>query len=729
MANQENLPAKNIARDIAVHIGQRGSLVMRGLLAVRANNMPALSNDDDAIYRKARDAYNRITDDGNKHGWGEIWSAEELSELKAAFEVFQRLADRNYGKAYFPLSRFYSGYQSIPENKERCKHFGKLAFDWCFDNQFQNDPEIWNDLGSLYLVGDGIEINYELAYYWFKRAADANDASGMFNLCRMYESGDGVKQNYDKALDWQFKAARGGHIAAQYGLGRQYEHDKVGVEGDFYCETQAFYWYLQAAESGQPAATQVISRLSWGDYDFPEGDNLAYDWYRKQALAGHVWAQWFLAKACRYAGGIEQDNKEAAIWYRMVANSGHAEAQYELARLLAENGEDASEYWLKCSSDLGYGPAQLAYADFVEDVEEATQLINAAFDWHKWQAETGDPARQYDYAWLLFDDHFAPHGNSGDGWRWLKASAKQDYRPACRLLGHKYLRLSASDHSTQQAIFWLTRAADLGDASACESLGDLYLLGHSDALYGSKNQLPDKRVEPNKATAIEWYERGIASRSPMGDRPIAFKLGEQYLLGENLDQDLGLAEKWLMHSATAGYGSAQDLLGNEYLSGARLKPDTSAAIHWLELAGKSSVAVRLKLAEIYLDGIVVGKDFERAIILLTSDPDCTGHMNRQMSLVTKKCFDGRFSVAEEQKAVAWLGQMANIVMEKAHNAGARFVKIPYFHLAELYELGLGIEQDMSMAIHWYRKSAEQGGRQAQKRLHELGIDWNSPDAS
>ncbi len=127
---------------------------MRGLVAVQESKALALAKTDDALYRQARDAYNRITGYGNKHGVGNIWAADELAELKAAFETFRRLADRQYGKAYFPLSRFYTGYQSIPKNKELAKHYLALAFDWCYANQLLNDPEIWNDLGSLYLCGE-----------------------------------------------------------------------------------------------------------------------------------------------------------------------------------------------------------------------------------------------------------------------------------------------------------------------------------------------------------------------------------------------------------------------------------------------------------------------------------------------------------------------------------------------------------------------------------------------
>ncbi len=145
MTDRKHLPAA-INQKVAVHVEQRGSLVVRGLVAIEESKRLAVTKANNALYRHARDAYNRITDDGNKHGFGDIWSTGELAELNAAFEAFQRLADKQYGKAYFPLSRFYTGYQSIPENKELARHYARLTFEWCYANQLQNDPEIWNDL-------------------------------------------------------------------------------------------------------------------------------------------------------------------------------------------------------------------------------------------------------------------------------------------------------------------------------------------------------------------------------------------------------------------------------------------------------------------------------------------------------------------------------------------------------------------------------------------------------
>jgi len=312
MTDREKFPAV-INQKIAVHSGQRGSLVMRGLVAVQVSKALALAQDNDALYREARNAYNRITDDGNKHGWGDIWSTGELAELNAAFQVFQRLGDRQYSKAYFPLSRFYTGYQYIPENKELAQHYERLSFDWCYASQLQNDPEIWNDLGALYLCGAGIEANFYLAHFWFTKAADAGDAKGMFNLCRMYESGDGVEPDYEKTLYWQTKAARNGHIEAQYGFGLQYGHEAQCLLGEEYefgdgwrDYKAAAFWYREAAEQGNERAQNNLGLM------YANGTGMT------------ILGQFF---------GIEKNVELAIYWFRKAAELGNQHAIKNLEEL------------------------------------------------------------------------------------------------------------------------------------------------------------------------------------------------------------------------------------------------------------------------------------------------------------------------------------------------------------------------------------------------------------
>lgn len=684
MPDRENLPSKPLAGDVAVLAEQRNSLVTRGLVAVQNRMNLALTKNNDALYRQARTVYNLITHDG-----GTTWVGERLgrgwlpsSTLADAFEVFRQLASEGYGKAYYPLSTLYGGEQSIVGDKNLSQHFAKLAFEWCFASRLLNDPEIWNDLGNIYLHQDN-----EQALHWFRKAAAHNHAWGLFNLSGMYECGCGVEQNYGEALRWQIRAAEQGNLAAIFGLIHQCEFHGPDHEPD---DEQALHWYRKAAEQGYP----------WTEADFG--------------------ADRFFELGKRYWGDRRQevDEDKAREYFLAASNLEHAEAQYELSNLLGENGEDTeSEHWLKSSSDLGFGPAQRCYAayPFVPE-DEAHELNISALVWYEAQAEDGNRIWQYEYA-----DFLSSLGDSKEGLRWLKASAEQDYRPACARLGREYLRAGVSEHTTRQGIYWLSHAADLGDTSGCQSLGDLYLLGHDGGTPVTKGRLPPRRIQPDKKSAITWYECGI----DLGNRWMAYSLGVHYLTGEYLDQDLQLAEKWLLHSAMEGCVSAQVELGSEYASGARLRLDVHAAIHWLELAVESHVSAALKLADIYLEGKVGPKNFAQAIEWLTRAADSGTFRNSAMKIVTKKCFDGRFCAAEEAVAQTWLVQMAAIALESVDDADDHNAAGSASELAELYELGLGVAQDMGQAIHWYKQAAEQGSSPAKTRLRELGVDWKS----
>ena len=677
MANQDNLPARAPGRDVAAAT-HASSLVARGLEAIHNGASRALVQGSDSEYRKARAVYSLVTDDGRT-----TWVGEQLgrrwvpmSELDDAFEAFRRLSREGYGKTYYPLSTLYGGQQSVAGDENLAQHFAGLARGWCFANRFKNDPDIWNDLGHLYLHHDN-----EQALHWFRKAAEQGHAWACFNLTGMYESGCGVVRDYDEALRWQIKAAEHGNLAAILGLIRQYE----SADSDIADEEQALYWYRKAAEQGYP----------WSEADFG-GDRFCE-----------------LGKRIRY--GNEVDDEKAQEYFLEAAGLEHAEAMYELAALHFENGDDPEwEDWLKWSAELGFGPAQLAYSQLIPEVQ-ARPLIDAAADWYRTHAEAGDKVWQYEYALLLLRDDDDWCGDPDEGLKWLRASAEQGYRQACRRLGDEYLHAEVSDFTTQQAIHWLSRAAALGDASACASLGDLYLLGHGEGMYAKgKGRLTIRRIEPDKRTAVSWLERGI--EMPIGGAHIAFYLGRHYLTGDYLDQDVRLAEKWLLHSATRKVATAQMLLGEEYASGTRLRHDAASAIHWLKLAAESQSRAGLKLAEIYLDHKLVPRNVDEAIAWLDSAAPLTSY---SMKLLAKYCFDGRSSAVEESVAQAWLERMAAKIRESATDADDPGARSYAYRLAELYDLGLGVPHDVSEAIAWYRQAAEQGHHSALIRLQEL----------
>lgn len=200
-----------------------------------------ITTDSDTLYQRARQIYDHLTDNG-----GTTWVGDhsrfglQQSLLKTAFSVFRGLAESKYGKAYFPLSTLYGGMQSVDSDAQQQEKFRALALQWCLDNSSTNDPEIWNDLGHLYLHND-----YQKSFFWWSKAACAGHAWGLWNLMGMYENGcDAVAQDYNEALRWQIRAAEAGNLPAIRGLIHQYEFGGSPIHDDMI----ANHWRQRARE-------------------------------------------------------------------------------------------------------------------------------------------------------------------------------------------------------------------------------------------------------------------------------------------------------------------------------------------------------------------------------------------------------------------------------------------------------------------------------------------------
>ena len=225
--------------------------------------------------------------------------------------------------------------------------------------------------------------------------------------------------------------------------------------------------------------------------------------------------------------GTPPDSDKARTHLSAAAKLKHAAAQFELWVLLGEYEEwPEAVSWLERSVARGFGPAQRYLADGLSDPLIAdhldkddyseSQLYRRAVAWYETQASGGDAVSQYDFAsWLSHPD--CPMHNRIEAMRWMKAAAQQDHGFACMRLGELLLDAIGPEQSTEQGIYWLSRAADLGKSHACRILGDLYLFGSVGGLYGrgrtSQIIMPDNRL------AVSWYEREGAGRNRYNRNP------------------------------------------------------------------------------------------------------------------------------------------------------------------------------------------------------------------
>ncbi len=131
----------------------------------------------------------------------------------------------------------------------------------------QGNAEAEFGLGLLYDLGNGTSKNPEIAFTWYRLAAESGLPKAEFNVGAMYDSGDGVAQNSQDAALWYAKAGAQGHLRAQYDLGLLYQQGS-GVPRN---PDAAAAWFRAAAEGGLPAAATRLKALQAASPARPSG--------------------------------------------------------------------------------------------------------------------------------------------------------------------------------------------------------------------------------------------------------------------------------------------------------------------------------------------------------------------------------------------------------------------------------------------------------------------------
>ena len=98
-------------------------------------------------------------------------------------------------------------------------------------------------LGSLYIYGEGVPVDYATAQKWTLMAAEQEDVTGLFNMGTLYAGGLGVPQDYAIAAEWFHRAALRDDPHSRYNLGLMYSRG-LGVERD---EVEAVFMLSTAA--------------------------------------------------------------------------------------------------------------------------------------------------------------------------------------------------------------------------------------------------------------------------------------------------------------------------------------------------------------------------------------------------------------------------------------------------------------------------------------------------
>lgn len=368
------------------------------------------------------------------------------------------------------------------------------------------------------------------------------------------------------------------------------------------------------------------------------------------AEAGFARAMYHLAEAI--FGGLKPTNKlsDAESWLRRAANLGDAKAMQALGERLLDGDQvvqDSNEGrgWLGRSAAAGPPPAMRRLASRLfeakgiqKDVGEGERWLRQAAAGYRLldgegvkqdQAEGvrilaecsfgGAPTIQL--AWLGACDSIAVSDDIKAGPRWLMKAADAGLPRAMCILGDRHLKGDGIPRDYKKAAYWLKKATEAGDASACESYSSLLLdTNHfGDIVEEAENWLRQaaqtkmsyslwaipvlaerlmtgQGLRQNVDEAVDWlcrcFDRGIQPSKTIEWISALFA-------GDGLPMRPDLAVRLLRKGADLGQDWAMRELGFRLSKGRDLDRDPVEGANWLLRAAK-----KLDPASMYLYGIL-----------------------------------------------------------------------------------------------------------------------------
>ncbi len=400
---------------------------------------------------------------------------------------------------------------------------------------------------------------------------------------------------------------------------------------------------------------------------------------------------------------------------------------YEYGEDVKKNPAKAKELWVTAYRK-GFDRAPLFLADYYSDkrvYSEAVKLLKESI-------EHGCADASYELS-CMYTDGLGVTKDEKKALALCTNAAKAGSTKAICQLAYNYELGKGGLHTDYKlAKEWAEKGIAKGDGECQAILARLYL----------DRNYPEANVEKGLALCRKAAEQRI---------PYAlWRLGAHYESGTHVKKDWTKARDCFQLAADRDYGPAQSELGNMLLEGGNgIKPDPKAAyILHLKAAQKGDNYSQYNVGNALRTGIGVKRD-SKAACRWYEDAIKNGnpHACNQLAMMY---FSGTTDgvAKNEKEGVRLLVKGANMGCPVAqsnlagdYELGKYFKKdmkqalywykksadqnadnrVPY-HIGELYEKGLGVPQDRSVAISYYKRAAKLGNKIAKHRLQELQLN-------
>jgi uncharacterized protein len=178
------------------------------------------------------------------------------------------------------------------------------------------DMAAQTNIGEMFLRGEGVDKDRDVAIYWFRKAAGHDFAEAQYRLGRV-----NLGEDNEEAARWFKEAAKQGNVKSLNSLAAMYEQGQ-GVQRNL---GEAFRLRQQAAVRGNTVAEAMLGQMYADGRGVARNDAEAVKWFRKAADHGYYFAQSRLGAMYRDGRGVPQDLVEAHKWFTLSAQSAPAD--------------------------------------------------------------------------------------------------------------------------------------------------------------------------------------------------------------------------------------------------------------------------------------------------------------------------------------------------------------------------------------------------------------------
>lgn len=493
---------------------------------------------------------------------------------------------------------------SASTNKEKSKVTQTEVTDsvaMMIEKANNGDAVAQNTVGSWYYYGkEPISQDYTTALQYWALSAKQDNVDAIANMAMCYQLGRGTEKDSTMAMGLYKAALKKGNediipqhkeIVEKTGslfscvLLKDCYQKGIGVKKD----ASKYVYYLEKIAESNDVEAQFELALHY--LNNKQADKAA-PWFKKAAEQGQIAAIYYYGYLKYYGQGIVQDKTGGITLFQEASKKSFPMADYQLGRIYySGDGADqdfskAVEYLKKAATqniDKAKWLLGLCYIDgkgVDQNYYFATQWLAEAF-----------PTHRKEFAELMSANENTPYGEYMKG-----------------------LRLYYVDKDYDAAISCFKNVAKNKIAEGKTMLG---------VCYGNKDY-----AKRNTKKAVKLL-RKAAPNSPAAK----YYLSSMYETGTGVKQDAGMALALLKEAADKGVGYAQCKLGDLYMVGEGVTQDlTKAAQLYLqaEVQGHLTTKSARNLAECYKRKIACLPD------LVDSDKRIENLNNHQMSGILNK---------------------------------------------------------------------------------------------